>query len=66
MYVYKYINVYERERERERKRKKEREIHSKARTFNAALITKSAVTSVLVIYEITPRRDSAVLYYIRT
>lgn len=60
MYVCKYINVYEREEE------KEREIHSKARTFNAALITKSAVTSVLVIYEITPRRDSAVLYYIRT
>lgn len=61
MYVCKYINVYEREREKERKRNP-----LQSQNFNAALITKSAVTSVLVIYEITPRRDSAVLYYIRT
>lgn len=41
-------------------------VRSESRTLNTVLITKSAVTSVLVIYEITPRSDSAVPYYIRT
>lgn len=47
-------------------KKKKEEVHSEGRTLNVVLITKSAVTSILVIYDITPRKDSAVLYYIRT
>jgi len=56
MYLYK--NLYF--------KRKKKVAHSESRTLNAVLITKSAVTSVLVIYEITPRSDSAVPYYIRT